>query len=43
MINFAVTQPGEYTIRAFIPETNKTEESVDVMTITVENDGENNE
>ena len=43
VINFAVTQPGEYTIRAFIPETNKTEESVDVMTITVENNGENNE
>lgn len=39
VINFMITRPGEYSIKAFIPETYKTEESSDSITITV---GENN-
>ena len=42
IVNFAVTQPGEYVIQAFIPETNKTQESLDKITINVI-DGENND
>lgn len=41
IINFAVTVPGEYMIRVFIPETNKTQESSNMMRINVS--GENNE
>ena len=41
-INFAVTEPGEYVIKAYIPETNKTEESVDTMIINVISEDENN-
>jgi len=41
IINFAVTVPGEYMIRVFIPETNKTQESSNMMKINVS--GENNE
>ena len=42
MINFKVTEAGEYTVKAFIPETYKTTESFDIMTINVTN-GENND
>ena len=40
--SFAITQPGEYTIQGFIPETNKTEESFAQKTINVRED-ENND
>lgn len=41
IINFAVTVAGEYVIKAFIPNTNKTEEHIATMIINVV-DGENN-
>lgn len=41
-INFKITQPGDYTIKAFIPNTDKTEEASDIIKIKVigENNGE---
>lgn len=41
IINFAVTVPGEYVVRVFIPETDKTQEASDIRTINIS--GENNE
>lgn len=35
VINFMVTQPGDYTIKAFIPDTEKTEGASDTIKITV--------
>lgn len=42
VINFIVTRPGDYTIKAFIPDTEKTEGASDTIKITVmgENNGE---
>lgn len=36
VVNFIITEPGEYTITTYIPETNKTEASSDTMIINVE-------
>lgn len=36
MISFAITQPGQYVIRAFIPNTEVFNESSDTLTINVE-------
>ena len=42
VVNFVVTQAGQYTIQAFIPNTQKTEEASDILIIDVLQ-GENNE